>query len=239
MARFVLVHGAFHGAWCWVRLIPELEKLGHRVVALDMPGMGDDRTPLAGLTFESYVDCICAALAADPEPAILVGHSLGGMAVSAAAQRSPDQVRRLVYLCAPVPRDGNSLFTTINSAELLGSHPPPGHPWDGPSQDPPLDIVEDMYYNDCSAEDIAYAKARLRTQLNAPRVTPVRLTMDRYGRVPRAFIGCSEDHAMSTERQRDVLAKAPCDPVIFMPTGHSPFFSMPAALAAHFASLAE
>jgi hypothetical protein len=103
---------------------------------------------------------------------------------------------------------------------------------------PALDQVEALYYNDCSAEDIAYAKGRLCEQSNAPRVTPVHLTADRFGRVPRAFIGCTLDNANTPAMQKANLALFPCDPVITLPTSHSPFFSDPALLADKLAKLA-
>src|SRR5262245_27302156 len=84
MARFVLVHGAFHGAWCWRKTVAELEKRGHQAQAIDLPGQGDDTTPLSKVTLESMADHIVATLDGLPGRAVLVGHSAGGMAISAA-----------------------------------------------------------------------------------------------------------------------------------------------------------
>ena len=84
--RFVLVHGAFHGAWSWQHLITELEAAGHTVTAIDLPGAGDDTTPLAEVTLDAYADKVRAALGADGPPPVLVGHSMGG---TVAIQSSP------------------------------------------------------------------------------------------------------------------------------------------------------
>src|SRR3954451_23230646 len=98
MARYVLVHGAFGGAWCWEPVEPGLEAAGHRVESFDLPGSGDDETPVADVTLDGYADRICGGLASDPEPAVLVGHSMGGMAVTHAAGRSPEHIAALVYV---------------------------------------------------------------------------------------------------------------------------------------------
>ena len=78
MAAFVLVHGAWHGAWCWQRVIPHLQAKGHTVIAPDLPGLGEDKTDAAGVTLADNVACIGKALDQAGEKAILVGHSLGG-----------------------------------------------------------------------------------------------------------------------------------------------------------------
>ena len=91
MARIVLVHGAFGGAWSWEPVIPGLEEAGHTVQALDLPGSGEDQTPVADVTLHAYADRVCEALASGP-PAVLVGHSMGGVVVTQAAARTPAQV---------------------------------------------------------------------------------------------------------------------------------------------------
>ena len=96
LTAFVLVHGAWHGAWCWDELAP---LLGGHVEAVDLPGHGADTTPVAGCTLDAYVARVVEALERAPEPAVLVGHSLGGITVAQAAERRPDEVlaaKRLV-----------------------------------------------------------------------------------------------------------------------------------------------
>ena len=78
MSQFLLAHGAFHGAWCWRKTVAELEKRGHRAKAIDLPGQGEDRTPLKEVTLDTMVDRIIAEMADLPGQVVLVGHSLGG-----------------------------------------------------------------------------------------------------------------------------------------------------------------
>ena len=108
MSTYLLIHGAWHGGWCWRSVAPLLEARGHRVLAPDLPGHGDDRTPAAAVTLRSYTDRICEIAGAQTEPVILAGHSMGGVAITQAAENCPQYIGALVYVCAFLPRNGDS-----------------------------------------------------------------------------------------------------------------------------------
>src|SRR5262249_16825374 len=110
MATFALVHGAWHGAWCWQKLAPLLERGGHQVDAFDLPGHGDDRAPVSEMTPAHNAERVREHLERASEPVVLVGHSMGGMAVTQGAELAPDKVAKLVYLAAFLPANGQSLF---------------------------------------------------------------------------------------------------------------------------------
>src|ERR1700755_3231007 len=116
MARFVLVHGAFAGAWCWKRVSPGVRLAGHDVETLDLPGSGAGETPAADVTLAAYGERVCDVLAAGP-PALLVGHSMGGMAITQAAARRPDLIAGLVYAAAFLPVEGESLIDLTQRPE--------------------------------------------------------------------------------------------------------------------------
>ncbi len=115
MARIVLVHGAFAGAWCWEPVLPGLRAAGHEVEAIDLPGSGMDETPVEEVSLDAYANRVCAVLAGG-RPAVLVGHSMGGMVITQAAARCPEHVAALVYLAAFVPADGQSLMELVGAA---------------------------------------------------------------------------------------------------------------------------
>ena len=100
MSCFVLIHGGWHGAWCWVRVAALLERRGHRVIAPDLPAHGADPTPLTARPYEMYVPKVCEVLDALQDRAILVGHSSGGMIIAEAARQKRDRIKSLVYLSA-------------------------------------------------------------------------------------------------------------------------------------------
>ena len=107
MARLVLVHGAYGGAWCWSRVVGPLEAAGHTVETLDLPGAGDDLTPVEGVTLEACAARVGDVLAHSNEPALLVGHSMGGVVITQAASNHPDRIASLAYVarsCLPTAR---------------------------------------------------------------------------------------------------------------------------------------
>src|SRR5947199_8070365 len=110
MSTSVVVHGAWHGGWCWYKIAPLLEAQGHSVLAPNLPGHGDDKRERP-VTLDSYTNRICEIARAQVEPVILVGHSMGGIAITQAAENCSERAKALVYLCAFLPRNGESLMT--------------------------------------------------------------------------------------------------------------------------------
>jgi pimeloyl-ACP methyl ester carboxylesterase len=100
MGTFILVHGSWHGAWCWERVVPRLQTAGHTVIAVDLPGYGEDHTPVADITLQAYADKVLAAVDAADEPVVLVGWSMGGIVISTVAEQRHERIAHLVYLAA-------------------------------------------------------------------------------------------------------------------------------------------
>jgi pimeloyl-ACP methyl ester carboxylesterase len=238
MATFVLVHGAWHGAWCWSQLVSVLETGGHRVVTLDLPGHGDDPTPPADVTLEDYVDRVVGVLVEEPDPVVLVGHSMGGMVISGAAEQAPDRIACLVYLTAFLPEPGHSLLAM--EERNPGSAVPPAlvPSEDGRTFTLQPDRIRALFYHDCSDADFDRAMGHLTPQAAAPLAEPLVLTKERFGSVRRAYVECTEDKAICIEMQRLMIDASGCDEVVSMAASHSPFFSAPAILADHLVAIA-
>lgn len=230
MSTFVLVHGAWHGGWCWDKLRPLLEAAGHTVATPDLPGHGDDRTAIAEVTLDAYAERVCRAIDAQSEPVVLVGHSMGGMVITAAAERRPDRIRTLVYLCAFLPGDGDTLMAISNDPDSLVL-PHLEMDEEGGFATVRDEGIAPAFYGHCSTEDVAWAKSRLVPQAVAPLNEPVTVTPDRAGRVPRTYIECLDDCAIPIAAQRAMVAAHPCERVFTLATDHSPFLSTPHALA--------
>jgi pimeloyl-ACP methyl ester carboxylesterase len=233
MTTFVLVHGSFHGAWCWFKLVPELEALGHRVVTLDLPAQGDDTTPIADVTYDMNVDRVVDIINEQDESVVLVGHSFGGASITGAAERIPERIKLLVYLTAFIPQNGESI-NMITSSSIW----PPEEgarafvrSADGLSVSVVPEGVRARFYQDCSDEDLDYCLARLRPQPFAPRDTPIHTTQERFGTVPRAYIYCEDDRSILPSVQRLMVERTPCQQTASLPTGHSAFLAAPEALA--------
>jgi pimeloyl-ACP methyl ester carboxylesterase len=238
MSTFVLVHGSWHGAWCWDKLTSLLERSGQRVLAPDLPGHGDDTTPISAISMDSYVQRVRETIDAAGEPVVLVGHSMAGTVISQVAELLPERIETLVYLCAFLVQDGESLFSVAQSdtqSLILPNLIPDeagGHMW---IRD---EAIRETFYHDCTADDAAWAQSRLCLEPAAPVMTPVRISAERYGRVPRVYIVCTQDQALGPDHQRLMESRLPCHRVIEMDAGHSPFIAQPEALAGHLLKIA-
>ena len=231
MTPIILVHGAWHGAWCWLRVLRELELRERGAVAVDLPGMGEDKTPPAEMSLDYWAMSIGEVLKRVNKPPLLVGHSMGGLAISQAAELNPDLIGGLVYLCAYLPKDGDTLVGMAGPDAPGTSLVEPVFSEDGSTVSLTDACLRPAFYDDCSDEDFAFAKARLKPMGTRPAMEPVHLTAERFGRAPRYYIECLQDRAIPIERQRAMTAASPCREIFTLDTGHSPFLSAPSALS--------
>lgn len=225
MATFALVHGAWHGAWCWERLIPELEERGHSVIAMDLPS--DD--PAA--TFDDYADVVGGELEAHGgDDVVVVGHSLAGLTIPLVAARQ--RVSTLVYLCALVPVPGSSLMDQLATEDMLdvGYAAGLGEPdSEGRRRWADEELARDFMYADCDPEATARAVARLRPQAQAPYARPC--SLDALPGTPASYIICSEDRLVKPDWSESVARERLDADLVELPGSHSPFLSRPADLA--------
>ncbi len=229
MATFALVHGAWHGAWCWEPLAAELDVLGHRAVAVELPSDEID----AGCS--RYADVVVDTLARGDAP-VVVGHSLGGLTIPLVAARRP--VRRLVYLCALVPRPGRPPFergedepATFRDGFAVFTRDQFGR-----SYWPDAAAAAERLYPDCAPDVARAAAARLRPQGPLPNDEPCPL--ERLPDVEALSILATEDSAISPDWSRWTARRRLDVEPIELPGGHSPMLSRPARLARTLAALA-
>lgn len=265
---FLFVHGAWHNAAHWAKTIAELEKRGHRGRALDLPGHGRHAIFPAGyeeqdlavfatalsaaghITVDDAVESVVAALRSleGADRPILVGHSMGGVIITRAAEFAPELIRRLVYVSAYVP-------TANRSAAYYGSLPEADTPFDkgifigdpaasGAARINPLGPgdtlakLRDLYYNDVPENAATRHVAGLTPDVPVSFwISGVATSLEKWGSIPRSYIRCELDHATLPALQdimiADADAEAPGTPfeVLSLPSGHSPFASMPDRLA--------
>jgi pimeloyl-ACP methyl ester carboxylesterase len=229
-ATFVLIHGGWHGAWCWHKLKPLLGAAGARVIAPDLPSMGADLTPAENITLESWAKFV-ARLVEVEAGCVLVGHSRAGAVISRAAEIAPQAIRCLVYLSAYLLPAGQSVAeeARLDAASLIAPNMVPMKR--SVSCSLREEVLRDAFYGECSDEDFAYARARLSPEPLKPLAAPMLVTNERFGRLPRAYIETTRDRAVTLEAQRRMQAALPCSPVFTLDADHSPFLSQPEALA--------
>jgi pimeloyl-ACP methyl ester carboxylesterase len=227
MARFVFVHGAYGGAWCWEPVTTPLENAGHTVETLDLPGAGDDGTPVEGVTLATCADRVRAVLAARPEQAVLVAHSMGGVIVTQAASDSPERVASLIFVCAFMPADGQSLLDLTGLPEGKDDMIQANLVREG---DPQVAVLSEeataaAIYNECTPEQTAWAVARRRPQPVAPFETPVRVDDAVLASIPRSYVLTTRDQSIPPALQRRMIREHPCERVIELDADHAPYLS--------------
>ncbi len=237
MSYYVLVHGSWHGSWCWEKVVPILREAGHEVVAPDLPGHGEDETPAAEVTLAAYAERVCDILDEQPEPVVLVGHSMGGIVTSEAAERRPEKIRMLVYLTAYLLPNGRSLVDAAQTDEETLVLPNMVVDEEKGIVTIRKEVAKDIFYGDCSEEDARKAIERVIPEPLAPFATPVSVSEENFGRVRRTYIECLRDRAIGPTTQRRMYTKLPCEKVVSMDTSHAPFLSAPEVLVRHLMSL--
>jgi pimeloyl-ACP methyl ester carboxylesterase len=222
VATFGLVHGAWHGAWCWESLAAELGALGHRAVAVELPS--DELDAGCG----EYADAVVDALAGEDDP-VLVGHSLGGLTLPLVAARRP--VRRLVYLCALVPRPGRPPFEREDGEPRTFGDGLAALARDelGRSCWPDAAAAIARLYPDVPPGAARAAAARLRPQ--APRLNDERCPLERLPDAETVSILGTDDAVIRPEWSRWTARRRLGVEPVELPGGHSPMLARPAELA--------
>ncbi len=220
LPTIVLVHGAWHGGWCWQRLTPHLTQRGFKCRTLDLPSVGARPGETVGLSADAAA--VKAVLAELRGPVILCGHSYGGMVISLAAA-GDSRIENLVYVCAYVPESGESVADIRGGKRL---------PWvqklDGGLTMPDPERAGALLYGGCDAATRQWALRQLRPQCNAAFEEAVRAPG--WKELRSTYVVCADDGVIAPELQREVLASR-ATRVIELDSGHSPFLSMPEELA--------
>ena len=211
MGKVVLVHGAWHGAWCWDGVVAELRRLDVQVTAVELP--------LTGLTADA-VSARSAIDAAGPE-SVIVGHSYGGAVISEAAA-GMQSVARLVYLAAFLTEPDEDMVALMSGSKLTRSLIV-----DGSVVSVDRAVAAEVFYGDSDPDTAAAMVARLRPMAIAAPASST--TEPAWRTIPSTYVICTNDQALPVGSQRRMAARA--DDVIEWPTDHSPFLTRPAAVA--------
>jgi len=228
---YVLVHGAWQAPFVWDEVKTGLISKGNKVIIVELPGHGSDSTPAYKLSLDVYRDKVMEAMASVNEKVILVGHSMGGMVITAVAEKVPAKISRLVYIGAFLPASGQSL------AELAMTDP--GSKL-GPSLIPSadqltLDVKHDQLIDLFIHDGTEAAKKRMLENYRAEPAIPftgkVTLTKEGFGAVEKVYIKTLQDVVISPGLQDRMIAGAGITSVYEINSSHSPFLSQPATVS--------
>jgi pimeloyl-ACP methyl ester carboxylesterase len=230
-STIVLVHGAWSDHSAWKTVKPLLEAEGFHVLAVNLPGHGSDTTPFTSITLQSYVDAVKSEIG-ETKNVTLVGHSMAGIVISQVAEDMPGSIKKLIYLAAYLPANGQSLldiakkdadshvgkFLAIDQATASASI----------NKDGAVDIfvadaptgVQNHYANGVKPDPLV------------PFVSPVKLTDGSFGSIDKVYIHTKNDHAVSYPTQQAMVKTGQVKREYTLISSHTPFFSMPKELAA-------
>ncbi len=236
MTTFVLVHGAFHGGWCWSRVAEILRASGHVVFTPTQTGLGERRHLLSpGITLDTFVDDICAVLDFEElQDAVLVGHSFGGISISGVADRMPERVRHLVYLDSRILEAGQSMLDA--DPERSGAWQRIAQESGGFSIRPPP-----ATYFDCpDPADVAWIARRLTPHPLGTFTSPLNLANPVIGNGrPCTYVACMDPVYPWLEPCRTWARRRAGWGWAEVAAGHDAMVSAPAELAALLVRLAE
>ena len=226
MTTVVLVAGAWHGAWCWQRVLPALWRAGHTAVPVALTGVGERAHQLSPrVDLGTHVEDVVAAVRAQEcRDAVLVGHSYGGMVVTGAADRLGAEVGRLVYLDAVVPTPGRSWADCIppearaQRQALIAEH---GHIPPAPASAYGL-----------TGDDAAWVERRQTPHPAGVFTDPLDFDAERWAARPRTHVDCTAPALATIEPSRRLVREQPGWELVELATGHDPMVSAPDELVA-------
>ena len=229
---FVLVHGAWHGGWCWAAVINQLERLGDRAYAVDLPGHGMNHADRAKVTLDSYVNSVAEFIQQyDLKNVVLAAHSLGGITISGVAAKIPARIKRGVWVTAMVALDGQPIMDPATSplAAAIDSLP---------ERSVTIEMIGkeflDGLTNDMTPALKEYVMSALGPQPLAPLLAPVPMAPYFATGIPSSYIVCEDDqtpvagapnwHPYFSSRLRNPTLK-------FVKSGHEVMFTHPVECA--------
>jgi pimeloyl-ACP methyl ester carboxylesterase len=235
MKNFVLVHGAWHGAWVWSRVLPLLRVSGHSAHAVTLTGVGERAHLLSReISLQTHISDVVHFIEAEElQDVILVGHSYAGMVVTGVADRLSHRLHHLVYLDASIPKPGEAWgdkhAQATRSARIAAAA---AHPLNALT--PP-----DASIFGLKGGDADWVNRRQTPHPFAPYTEPLQFDMARLGAVPRTFIDCVNPPlaTINTSRERARSSATwsghwlPKSKLVVMNTGHDPMVSSPRELA--------
>jgi pimeloyl-ACP methyl ester carboxylesterase len=239
MSSILLIHGSWHAAWCWHKVMPRLEAMGYDVLAPDLPGHGRALAAPGGITLQSYIDALAPILAAAREPMTVAAHSRGGIVLSALAELMPEKISSAIYLAAVLLRDGETVFDIAHHADdsllLPNMIAAEDHSWDMLREE----AFDEVLYADCSADDRALCRLLLTPEPLAPSLMPMSVSPARFGATYKVYVELTEDRAVTLKWQRYMHQAVPCDEVHSIAASHSAYFSKPDEVANVIAAIAR
>ncbi len=226
----VIIHGAWSSSNDWQHVSEDLIAGGNSVVSVNLPGHGSDNTPISTISLKLYVDEVKKAIGSK-QNVVLVGHSFGGIVATQIAEEIAPQIKKIIYIAAYVPKNGESLLTIAQTdAE--------SHVGKNLIVDEKAGIasikkagIADVFLADAPKQVADYVSNNLKPEPLAPLATPVALTEGRFGKINKVFVYTLNDHTIGYSLQQKMAKDAGVQRSYSLPSSHTPFIMFPHVLA--------
>lgn len=228
MKTYVLVHGIFGEGSEFDEVNVLLSKNGSKVIALDLPGHGNNFKPIGKVTMDAYIQRVTEAVNDLDEKVILVGHSFAGLIISQVAENIPEKIEQLVYVAAMLPKNGDTglgLMQSDRDGQLL---PKVVFSECGTYATLKAEDMREIMLHDADEEHIKEMIPKLSMkQATQPVMAPVQVSAAKFGTVSKHYIRASLDKVISPSLQEQMLTNWKVDKVSTLASGHFSFVSMP------------
>jgi len=228
---FLLIHGAWEGAWSWEQTTHYLKQSGHVVNAIDLPGHGDDKTPVSQIDMALYTGRVKKELERISGEVILVGHSFSGFVISQVAEEMPEKIEKLVYVASALPYEGKTaveVFTEDKESEFLENLI---FSEDKSTATMSRETIKNVVFTGATDEQIDAVLPKLVVQATKPFFEQVITTPENFGRVPKAYVEATLDRVITLKAQRHGQKKLGINQVVTLEYGHVPLETAPEELA--------
>lgn len=228
---FLLIHGAWEGAWAWKETTEFLERKGNKVISIDLPGHGNDKTHISEINLDLYVNRVKMELNKFYDPVVLVAHSFAGYVVSKVAEEVPKKIEKLIFIASAVPYKGKpaiKIFEEDKESEFIANLIF--------SEDQSIatmnrETIKNIVFGGASDAQIDEVIPQLVAQATKPFFEIVETTEQNFGSVPKAYIETKHDRVLSLTAQRMLQKETGITESILLDTGHVPLVTTPEELA--------
>lgn len=226
MAHYILIHGSWHGAWCWYKIAARLVSEGHEVKVPELPGRISNPARPIFVGLGHMVKSVAQYLPTDRKTTIVV-HSRYGIIASQLAEAYPERIKRIIYVASFMIPSGKCVaeYFKHDKDAMIGPYIEVSKTgmWDRLNPK----IFRECLYHDCSDEDNMLGKLLLGKEPLRPAITKLKLTSDKYGQIPRAYIRLTQDRAVSLSLQDRLINETQVSRVESVEASHSAYFSKP------------
>ncbi|SHG44646.1 Alpha/beta hydrolase family protein [Chryseolinea serpens] len=227
----VILHGAWSSAEDWNHVVGHLTSAGSNVITVNLPGHGSDKTPVSSISLQLYVFEVLKAIG-DKTDITLVSHSFGGIVASEVAELIAPQIKKIIYVAAFVPKNGDSLLSLAktDSESLVGKNLIVDEKAGVASI--VKEGIAETFMADAPTPVVEHVTNNLRPEPLAPLATPVTLTTANFGQIAKVYVHSQHDCTVSYSFQQRMVADAGITRTYSLPSSHTPFIVFSQVLSA-------